>query len=382
MESFNSPESFSADTLSSAIDLSASQFFLAHAPEKIAGLQGGTHNGNGSGIPTLVEDIKATVISSVGTKYDEVKNAIADDLISDPQLNFSAAISPLADEVMGVLTPPKGATDQSNAHASSQNSLISEALSIAADSLTAFKGSTDFLDDMAMAFGEGLLASQAISAVDSLLSGEADVSLQVAKIENPGTIAAFAAATNTIYLSESFLTQHAENPNHVANVVLEEWGHYLDTVLNDNDSKGDEGEIFMSLVKGFSFDLDALQSEDDQAALAINGNTIMAEQAFETISLPTRWVIYRSVRGSILAFKRDATVSALTDVYFHNAGEPQGRLIENLQSPINIFNGQFSVTTRVNNTKLETRLDGTVGFRSGFIEPRLSVNTPSWVRIQ
>lgn len=162
---------------------------------------------------------------------------------------------------------------------------------------------------------------------------------------------------------------------------MEEWGHYLDSVLNEFDSNGDEGEIFAHLIKGFNFDIEALKQENDHAFLDINGSAVIAEQAaFGTVNLPTSWVAYRSDRGSILAFRRDATVSALTDIYFQDATATQGQFFDNIQSSFSIFNGQFSVTTRVSNTRTEIRPDGTIGFRSGFIQPRLTVNAPRWTR--
>jgi hypothetical protein len=254
--------------------------------------------------------------------------------------------------------------------------LLEKAEAIAVDNLTSFQESNDYLEDLKIAFGEDVDLVSATSFISNLISGEVEIAIETI-IDNPVlTTGAFSPETNSIYFSEDFLSQHLKNPETVSKILLEEWGHYLDSAINIEDSSGDEGEIFANLVKGFSFDITDLKSEDDTTVLTIGDNSLAVELAFETINLTPSWIAYQHVSGVVIGFKRDATVSALTDIWFN------GSLYENIQSPINLnLDGQFSIITRVSNTQTEIKPDGTIGFRPGFIRPRLTVNAPRWIRV-
>jgi hypothetical protein len=60
-----------------------------------------------------------------------------------------------------------------------------------------------------------------------------------------GAVGAFSAQTGKIYLSESVVNGDA---GRLRAVLLEEIGHYLDLVVNAQDTTGDEGELFSALV--------------------------------------------------------------------------------------------------------------------------------------
>ncbi len=90
---------------------------------------------------------------------------------------------------------------------------------------------------------------------------------------------AYASSTNTIYLSDNFIENATTNS--LVNVLLEEYGHFVDAQINQVDSKGDEGAIFAALVLGQSLDADtllALRSEDDHGIIPINEVEIAIEQ--------------------------------------------------------------------------------------------------------
>jgi hypothetical protein len=326
-------------------------------------------------------------ISEIVRREAQERDFYCDNLIPIPHIfsskgNISPKIENSSEDIIGkaseIVNP--GAADWNPVNTIKAS--LSEATSIAIDNLIEFRDSSDFFETSKIAFGEKITLNELTGAVENIISREADINLEVVNRNTPLNSGAFAAETNTIYFSKKFLNQNKNNPENIANVLLEELGHYLDHVLNDTDSAGDEGEIFVDLVKGFNFDLNALKAENDHANLRINGNNVMIEQAaFGTINLPTSWVVFKSDRGSILAFKRDGRVSALTDIYF----APSGGLVqryENVKAPINFFNGQFSIVTRVSNTTTVIKPDGTIGFGSGFIRPRLTVNAPRWTRIQ
>ena len=97
-----------------------------------------------------------------------------------------------------------------------------------------------------------------------------------------GSNGAFSIDTNTIYLSAEFLTANQSNLDVVNSVLLEEYGHYIDSQINSVDTSGDEGAIFSAIVRGEKLtdsDLQQLRNEDDSAVVNIDGEEIAIEQA-------------------------------------------------------------------------------------------------------
>ncbi|NBD32138.1 MAG: hypothetical protein GVY17_03995 [Cyanobacteria bacterium] len=95
---------------------------------------------------------------------------------------------------------------------------------------------------------------------------------------------------DTIYLSQEFLAQNLDNPRQVADVIFEEMGHYLDSRLSREDSPGDEGAIFASLVQNQHLgiaELHSLKQEDDHATLNVERQVISVELAdWDPSSIP------------------------------------------------------------------------------------------------
>jgi Ca2+-binding RTX toxin-like protein len=93
---------------------------------------------------------------------------------------------------------------------------------------------------------------------------------------------AYAAASNTIYLSGDFLARSGNNLAAVANVLIEEIGHSVDQFINQGrDSAGDEGEIFRLLARGTVLSagqLAALQGQNDHAVVIVGGRAVAIEQ--------------------------------------------------------------------------------------------------------
>jgi Ca2+-binding RTX toxin-like protein len=97
---------------------------------------------------------------------------------------------------------------------------------------------------------------------------------------------AFAAATNTLYLSEELIK--TADLNAITAVFLEEYGHYLDSILNYQDTAGDEGEYFAAVVTGEDlspWDIARLQTENDQVVVTLAGQAVVIEQNLPVISL-------------------------------------------------------------------------------------------------
>ncbi|MCA2624882.1 MAG: pre-peptidase C-terminal domain-containing protein, partial [Microcystis sp. M20BS1] len=100
-----------------------------------------------------------------------------------------------------------------------------------------------------------------------------------------GAVGAFSAQTGNIYLSESVVNGDA---GRLRAVLLEEIGHYLDLVVNAQDTTGDEGELFSALVRGVeigSGELRRLQTEDDWAVITIDEQLVAVEQATTNLGL-------------------------------------------------------------------------------------------------
>ncbi len=75
---------------------------------------------------------------------------------------------------------------------------------------------------------------------------------------------AYAASTNTIYLSEDLLA--AATSEQVVAVLLEEIGHYVDAQVNTTDTFGDEGAYFAAMALGRALSAEEilrLQTEND-----------------------------------------------------------------------------------------------------------------------
>ena len=98
-----------------------------------------------------------------------------------------------------------------------------------------------------------------------------------------GANGAFAIATGKIYLAADFISQNAQNVNAVAAVLLEEYGHFVDSRINTKDAAGDgdEGDIFARLVQGKSIsqqELAVLKAEDDHVTVTLDGQVVEIEQ--------------------------------------------------------------------------------------------------------
>jgi serralysin len=158
--------------------------------------------------------------------------------------------------------------------------LFDEALDLALNQLTIFSKSPRFIDQMTVAFGSSWSPIIGQKLVADLATGQIPPIAVVADLG--GAQGAYAAADNKIYLSERFLLANQNNPQAIANVLLEEIGHSIDAHLNIQDSAGDEGAIFAALVNNRSLssaELAALQNENDQKTVVINGKATAIEQA-------------------------------------------------------------------------------------------------------
>jgi surface antigen len=165
--------------------------------------------------------------------------------------------------------------------------LTGEAMDIVKEQLTQFAKVPNFVEKMNLAFGESWDNQAANVLTQDWLNG--DFSLIppvkfVSSTEIAGANGAFAAATDTIYLSRELLAGNGANPATVADVLLEEIGHSVDARLNVTDTPGDEGAIFAAVVQGKVLsegELQGLRGEDDSGTFIFNGQAISIEKAFD-----------------------------------------------------------------------------------------------------
>ena len=84
-------------------------------------------------------------------------------------------------------------------------------------------------------------------------------------------LGAYSRETSTIYLSSDC------PENQIIDVLLEEIGHHIDTLFNDQETPGDEGALFSAAVRGITLsgeEITAILNEDDSATLLLQGREI------------------------------------------------------------------------------------------------------------
>ena len=168
---------------------------------------------------------------------------------------------------------------------SSQPQIISQSLFLTKDSLTALVSSPQIKEILQTVFDSNFNLNSAIN----WLEAEANHNfsnfppieiVSVAQIDN-GT-GAYSKDTNTIYLAAEFILQQKDNPSAIADVILEEYGHFLDATFSDRDTPGDEGYLFAGLAQGKVFDeaeIARIRQENDRTKVNIDDRLIEIEQA-------------------------------------------------------------------------------------------------------
>ena len=87
---------------------------------------------------------------------------------------------------------------------------------------------------------------------------------------------AYSRETGTIYLSSDCPADLKES------VLLEEIGHHIDALFNEQETPGDEGSLFSAAVRGITLsdeEITAILNEDDSAVLSLNGHQVAVECA-------------------------------------------------------------------------------------------------------
>jgi uncharacterized repeat protein (TIGR01451 family) len=156
--------------------------------------------------------------------------------------------------------------------------LLESAKDLAQSQLQGFAQSQDFDNRIASAFGEGRDVNK---LRDIWLTGKIYFpAIEVrSKSELGGAYGAFSQETGKIYLAQELINTNSKAL--ISSVLLEEYGHFVDSQVNVGDSAGDEGEIFSGIVQGKVFDpeqLRELMSQDDSAIINLDGVLTLIEQ--------------------------------------------------------------------------------------------------------
>ncbi len=189
----------------------------------------------------------------------------------------------LPDDLLTRMASAVSTDSNSSLPDSSVDLLTGQAMSEVYGDLSKFAADPDFAAKLNVPFGENWDAAAAKALAEAWFQGDfSDIPpvKVVSFAEIDGANGAFAAATDTIYLSKEFLTQNAANPAAVADVLLEEIGHSVDARLNVTDSPGDEGAIFGAVVQGKKLsegELQGLKSEDDIGNVVLGGEDTTIE---------------------------------------------------------------------------------------------------------
>ena len=102
-------------------------------------------------------------------------------------------------------------------------------------SISTFAYRSDFLRQMRLTFDTKFAESSALKLAAAWKSGNLTgfPAIQILTSSELQTAnGAYSATTGKIYLSQSFLSQNQSQPQKIVDVILEEYGHYVDTVLN------------------------------------------------------------------------------------------------------------------------------------------------------
>ncbi|MDK2411222.1 Calx-beta domain-containing protein [Aphanizomenon sp. PH219] len=162
---------------------------------------------------------------------------------------------------------------------------------------------------------------------------------------------AFAAATNTLYLSEELIK--TADLNAITAVFLEEYGHYLDSILNYQDTAGDEGEYFAAVVTGKILslsDIIRLQTENDQAVVTLAGRAVVIEQNLPVISVGITPINANenNTPGSFTLGRSGDTSSSLSVNYTIGGTATNGTDYSSLSGTVTFAAGSATATVVVN----------------------------------
>jgi uncharacterized repeat protein (TIGR01451 family) len=159
--------------------------------------------------------------------------------------------------------------------------VLAEALRKSYQYLHTFSEAQDYISSMRLAFGNTFSIQKAIDLARAWATGDVKfplIRIVPAELLN-GTYGGYSIQTQTIYLASEFL--YHGTVSSITSVLLEEYGHAIDGVLNASDSPGDEGAIFSAVVQGNPVPVERLQqlkAKDDTGIITLDGQLIPIEK--------------------------------------------------------------------------------------------------------
>jgi len=216
------------------------------------------------------------------------------------QDNLSELLAPEMIFLTELLLPPEAMTALSAKSSSKAEIMQIDQTQVSTDTITGLDKNQSailaaILESTASNLGDFADSSEFIDYINLIANfswnqGETRTLLQkIAKFENLPDIriipfnhlkAKGAFGNDTIYLSQEFFESNIDSPQKIVDVVSEELGHYLDSKLIEEDSPGNEGAIFASLLKKESLstaELLDLKTENDHATLHAEGQRVLAD---------------------------------------------------------------------------------------------------------
>ncbi|BAI94223.1 hypothetical membrane protein [Limnospira platensis NIES-39] len=192
-----------------------------------------------------------------------------------------AAIAPEPSDYPNPL-PPLGFSGDVSVNPLTAAAEIEAALTQVNQQLTEFVASANFQGDLQTAFGVYTDVELGATIIEALSQGETPNLKVLSAASMNGADGAFDSLTGTVYLSEGVI--HSEK---LVDVITEEFGHYIDSQLNEIDSPGDEGELFMRLVNGEALseaDITGLRNKDDWGLIWVEGEPVAVQMAYDTMA--------------------------------------------------------------------------------------------------
>lgn len=132
---------------------------------------------------------------------------------------------------------------------------------------------------MKKVYGSGYDAKQAEAFRQKALAGDFSWMPPVRYLDNNtlgGAYGAYDQQAGVVYLNKNLLA----DPDLALEVYAEEFGHFLDTKLNQTDTAGDEGELFRRLLGGEQLSakqIREIRSENDHGVIVVDGREVAVE---------------------------------------------------------------------------------------------------------
>ncbi len=194
------------------------------------------------------------------------------DLASDVASTISSAADRIAREVAGIVAD--GAIDGT---ATSPEAQATEGFEAQFGQLAQDKD--EFHALMKQVYGDDYDAATAEQYRQMALRGDYSFLPPVQFVSREtltGANGAYSEAEGVIYLAEDL----KNDPAKMQSVFIEEAGHHLDTLLNETDTIGDEGEMFRRLLSGeklSSSQIAAIRAESDKGVIYVDGKAVEVE---------------------------------------------------------------------------------------------------------